>query len=314
MSDLGEQQEVFTAPPPNELRNLPTVRPEAVDVEPFARAAAHLQMFEKLRDIAVQMTKPTDWHLFGDKPWPMRGAAEKIMRGLGLNLEIYREAGVPYTKRMAQDDLGGYYIITVSGKVKGPWGDLDAMGFCSSRDQFFAADGYDTEGNMQFKPLSQIKEEHLIQAAYTNFVANAVMRYTGLSGCTQEDLEKHYGVGKVSQHKYAESSKKKTVTDTAERSSQMKELAAICMVMSGGIESDAAMACEAMSAFTGKDGKPVPGKRSPKDLSDGRLNATLRTARKEWKAFVAKQGDQAGFYEDLLKQRLEGGKGGSDQG
>lgn len=307
----SEQQEVFSVPAePNELRNLPTVAPSAVDVEPFAKAAAHLQMFEKLRDVAVQMTRPTDWHLFGDKPWPMRGAAEKIMRGLGLNLTIHREGGVPYTKRMAQDDIGAYYIITVAGKISGGWGELDVMGFTSSRDMFFAWDSQAQE----FKPLSQVKEENLIQAAYTNMVANAVMRYTGLSGCTQEDLEKHYGVGKVSQHKYAESAKKKTTTDTAERSTQMKELVAYCMVMGGGVETEAATLCEQMSSFKGKDGKHVPGKRSPKDLSDGRLNATLGTAKKWWAEFLQKNGDQAGFYEGLLKQRLEGGKDGADQG
>lgn len=304
-----ESPPISTAPPPNELVNLPTQTPAAVDIEPFAKAAAHLQMFEKLRDVALRMTRPSDWHLFGERPWPMRGACEKIARALGLNITIERDNGVPYTKRLNQDDLGGFYIITVTGKISGPWGELEAFGHTSSRDMFFAWDSKE----QAFKPLSQIKEEHLITAAYTNFIANAVMRYTGLSSVTQEDLNRVYGVGKVSQHKYAESAPKKTTTDVANRTAQMQELAAICMVMGGGTESEAALICEALSGFTGKDGKVVPGKRSPRDLTDGRLAVTLSSAKKEWESFLKKQGDQRGFYESLLEQRLNGGKDGEVQ-
>lgn len=312
-----EQEKVYEplSPPGPDLVTVPMVSPTAVSVDEFARAAAHLAMFDKLRDIALRLTRPNDWHFFGDRPWPQRGAIEKIQRALGLNLKIHRNEvdGSPYTKRFGQDELGGYYIVTVSGTISGEWGMLEALGFTSSRDLFFAADGKDKDGNIAYKPLSQVKEENIVQAAYTNFVANAVMRYTGISSFTRDDLEKVYGVGSVTGHTYAESKAKTTPADTANRSAQMKELAALCMVMADGIESEAAALCEQMSAFQGKDGKQVPGKRSPKDLTDGRLNATLNTAKKWWTEYLEKSGEKRAFLEDLLKEKLKGGVGATAQ-
>lgn len=307
--EVREQPAAPFSPPGPDLVSVPMISPTAVSVDEFARAAAHLQMFDKLRDIALRLTRPSDWHFFGDRPWPQRGAIEKISRALGLNLKMHRtEDGTPYVKRFAQDEAGGYYIVTVSGTIKGEWGELEAMGFTTSRDLFFAADGKNSDGTVNYKPLSQIKEEHIIQAAYTNFVANAVMRYTGISGFTKDDLEKVYGIGTVGGHSYAESKAKATPQDAADRSAKMKELAAICMVMGDGIESEAAGILEAMSAFDGKEGKRVPGKRSVRDLTEGRLAATLNTARKEWTAFLEKSGEKRGFLEDLLKEKLKGGQ------
>lgn len=293
------------ASPSPDLVSVPTVVPAAVDIEEFAKAAAHLKMFEKLRDIALALTKPTDWHFFGDRPWPQRGAVEKISRALGLNLEIYRGTdGSPYVKRFAQDEKGAYYIVTVSGTIRGQWGDLEAMGFTSSRDLFFAADGKDDEGNVVYKPFSQIKEENIIQAAYTNFVANAVMRYVGISGFTRADLERVYGAGAVSTTKFAEGREKKTEVDTATRTTQLKRLWAICLVSCEGLESKAADLIEKLSGFEGKDGKRVPGLRDPAKLTPGRLNVTLGVAEKGWTAFLEKAGEKRAFYEELLAEKI----------
>lgn len=304
----GEQQPHVVAPPPD-LVSVPTIAPAAVEVEAFAKAAAHLQMFERLRDVALKMTRPSDWHYFGDRPWPQRSACEKIARAFGLNIKVNRtDDGVPYVKKFSQDEKGAYYLITVSGAISGPWGEIEAFGTTSSRDLFFAADGKDTEGNVIYKPFFEINEGNIAMAAYTNFVANAVMRYTGISGFTKADLDKVYGEGAVKGHTYAESKPKKTAEDVSDRSEKMKRLASLCMVMGEGVESEAAILCEAMSSFTAKDGKLVPGKRSPRDLTDGRLAVTLQTAEKEWEKFLTAKGEKAGFYKDLLKHRLEGTK------
>jgi hypothetical protein len=310
-----EEPQVFSQPPPD-LVSVSTIAPAAVEVDAFVKAAAHLAMFEKLRTVALKLTRPTDWHQFGERPWPMRGAVEKISRALGLNIAVFRtEDGSPYTKRFSQDEKGAFYVVTVSGTVSGPWGTLEAMGFCTSRDQFFASDGKDANGEIVWKPFFEIKEENIIQSAYTNFVANAVMRYTGISAFTKADLDQAYGAGAVSGHVYAESKPKKTAADTDVRSAHMKELAAICMVMADGVESEAGIICESFSSFTSsKDGKLVPGKRSPRDLSDGRLNVTVQTARKEWESFLSKSGEKRAFLEGLLRQRIEGSKPGEEAG
>lgn len=306
-----EQPQQFVAPPSGpDLMAITTIAPAAVEVDAFAKAAAHLQMFEKLRLFAIKLTRPTDWHMFGDRPWPMRGAIEKISRALGLNLKIERANGVPYVKTFSSDEKGAYYIITVSGTVSGEWGSLEAVGFCTSRDQFFAATKEkDTEGNVVWKQFFEIKEENIIQAAYTNFVANAIMRYTGISSFTRKDLEDVYGKGAVSEHAYASGQEKKTTADTGDRTEKLKRLNAILLVSCDGIETKAADLLEKLSGFTSaKDGKTVPGLRDASKLSDGRLNVTLRQAEEGWKSFIKGAGEKAAFYEGLLKQRIEGGK------
>lgn len=317
MSELGsDQQEVFStpspqSPPSNELTAVPTLAPSAIDVDPFARAAAHMQMFEKLRDVAIRMTRPSDWHLFGDRVWPQRGAAEKIMRGLGLDLYVHRENGCPYSKRMASDEKGGYYIITVSGRIVGQWGSLEAMGFCTSRDQFFASDGTDDNGEKRYKPLSMVNEEHLIQAAYTNFVANAVMRYTGISMTTKEDLEKHYGTGKVSQHTYRDNKPKQTKEQTADDSALAKRAWEILLIVCEGAEHVAREKLKELSGFTGQDGKTVPGFTDIGKLRARRLQVTASIIDKKWDAWLKqKPEDERGFFVQLLEQKLKGGTDG----
>jgi len=311
MSD--HDTEVFTAPP-NELMNLPTVAPTAIDVEPFARAAASLDMFNKLREIALKLCRPSDFHMFGDRPWPQRSACEKIMRACGLNVKLHRQAdGTPFIKKYSQDEKGGYYIITISGMISGQWGELEAMGFCSSRDQFFAREGADSEGNPVYKPLSQVNESDITQSAYTNFLANAVTRYTGLGGLTQEDLERHYGAGTVSSHTYRDNKPKQTKEATAADSEKAKRLWAILMIVTEGAEHDAKQLLKELSAFTGRDGKEVSGLTDVAKLSPGRLANTLRTAETRWEAWLKKQGDERRFFEDLLVQRLQGGSDGDGQ-
>jgi hypothetical protein len=77
--------------------------------------------------------------------------------------------------------------------------------------------------------------------------------------------------------------------------------------MSEGIESEAQGLLVKMSAFKGKDGTMVAGLRDVAKLSPGRLTNTLRTAEEWWKKFLDGAGEQRAFFEDLLKQRLEGG-------
>lgn len=304
MSDSG-QGELHQAAP-TELVAVPTQVTQAVEVDAFAKAAAHLQMHDKLRDFALKTTRPTDWHCFGDKPWPQRGAAEKIMRGLGLNIKLHVQPdGKRYSKTFSQDADGAYYIVTVSGTISGPWGSLEVMGFTSSRDLFFASAGKDKDGRQLWKEAFEVKEENIIQAAYTNFIANAVMRYTGISGFTKEDLDAVYGAGKVSQHTYQQNAPKKTAADTTDLTQKRLELRAICLTMCEGVEHEAELLLEDMSKFTAKDGKLVAGVKRVERLTEGRLNVTHQTAKKRWEEFLEKAGDKKGFYEGLLQSRMK---------
>jgi hypothetical protein len=80
---------------------------------------------------------------------------------------------------MAQDELGGYYIITVSGKIRGQWGDLEPSGSRRAGISSSRPTARIQRETIVYKPLSQVKEENIIQAAYTNFVANAVSSLRG---------------------------------------------------------------------------------------------------------------------------------------
>ncbi len=65
------------------------------------------------------------------------------------------------------------------------------------------------------------------------------------------------------------------------------ELRGLIMKMSFDIQDDAKVLCEKLSAFTTKDGKEIPGKRSVADLYDERLRITLDEATKEYEKWEA---------------------------
>lgn len=262
------------------------------DPDSLERAGRDLQVFDHLRKLAVALTKPRDWVSFpagdaGDRAWPTRSACNKLATAMKISTGIYVDplTSRRHIKTIDRDERGEFYMIEVNGWVEMPgFRRFDVSGFCSSRHKFFASTGKrDSEGNIIYKPMSEVSLANIIQTAYTNFQANAIMRMVGFDNMSSEEIETLLG-GKIARVEYrsgqvAQSPEEKAGDDVAR-----KKLWAICLAMREGVESEATKLLETMTEWE-KDGEKHAGVKDVAKLKGQRLTYRVRDAEKrlaEW--------------------------------
>jgi hypothetical protein len=137
-------------------------------------------LMDKIRDAALKSTWSEQWCDMDGKPWPTAAAAETVARRCAVRVH-----STSYKREDRVDDEGSFYFYVYTGTVELPGGldSTEVPGTCSSRDQFLgttAAGGRD---------LSDINEDDVMKAAYSNMIVNGVMRLLGLRGMTWERLK-----------------------------------------------------------------------------------------------------------------------------
>jgi len=139
-----------------------------------------VESYKKIVGISIKLTNAWDWSDLGGKPYLQCSGAEKIASPFKVSM------GVPTKERLERTDKDGkpYYIwvfqaMFTSSQLRRT---IVAQGKCSSRDQFF---GKNEEG---YKELDDVKEEDVLQAAYTNLFNNGVQRLLGIRNLTWEQL------------------------------------------------------------------------------------------------------------------------------
>jgi len=138
------------------------------------------QLFERVLNVALTATGPSDWVDQNGKPYLQASGAEKVARRFGVrifDIDIEREN--------ITDEGGTYYVYTVTGKGALGRGNelIEAIGTCSSRDVFFTRGG---KMKQQDVDITNIKK-----SAYSNFMGNVVTRLLGIRNLTWAELEKH---------------------------------------------------------------------------------------------------------------------------
>lgn len=159
----------------------------AQEVDILALAEKRANALEKMAKFAITRTNATDWLDMQGKPFLSGSGSEKVARVFGVKIH-----SVKSSKTFSEDEQGTYYIYEYSGIAELPskFDSIEAIGSCSSRDQFFAKKGG------EWKPLSQIDECNIMKAAYTNFLGNAITRLLGIRNLTWEEVESLSG-GKI---------------------------------------------------------------------------------------------------------------------
>jgi hypothetical protein len=267
-------------------------------------------VFDRLRQLAVALTKPRDWVAFpagdqGARAWPTRSACNKLATATKISTGIYpnEKTGKRYDRMNERDEQGEYYVIEVNGWAEMPgFRRFEVFGFCSSRHKLFASTGKrDGAGNIIYKPMSEVSLPNVIQAAYTNFHANAIMRMLGLDNMSAEEMEGLLG-GKISSVEY-KSGKAAPQTDEekTEDSGKRRKLWAICLAMRGGVEDEAAKLLETVTAWE-KDGKNYPGVRDVAKLSGARLGYRLKDAEKRLEDWFAKHPEKKADVQATVKK------------
>ena len=258
------------------------------------------QFEEAMRTILLSCTFPQDWEMFGEGDKAKVCLSSAGAERLGKHFPI-RFFEVKSRKEGWEDAEGKGYRYIFEGKAT--LGDriMFAQGCYSTRDKFL---GF---AHGEWKPLEQINENHIRNAAYHIFCGNAIKGLLGLRALPvsqYQHLMNRTGqqAAQTTGHTYGSGTKGGT---SASDHDKQKELAEACIVIANagfeaeldgdgkciliplsadveGITDNVAVAksiCEIMSSFPGKkDGEIVPGLPASK-LKGKRLEITLKKAK-----------------------------------
>lgn len=150
------------------------------EIDPLAIIEQRNKMLERILEYAIKATHAGQWTDQNGHPFPTAAAAEVMARRCAVRIRDQSSKKVP-----SQDDRGAFYfyLVEATASLPGEWDSIEAMGTCSSRDQFIGT------GEKALKPLSEIDEGNILKAAYSNMVVNAVTRLLGVRNLTWERLE-----------------------------------------------------------------------------------------------------------------------------
>ncbi len=233
-------------PAPKEVISIPSGEDIANQLIQFA--TIRLEKMKRLKELAMQVTNYQDWVDFGGKPWMTTPGAEKVGRLFGIRI---RETH--YKKEKGTDDKGDYYFYVYSGKASlpGDYDEIEVVGTCSSRDEFFAVNkGED-------RPLSEIDETDIMKAAMSNMMQNGITRLLGIRNCTWEELKNVANIDKVARVSFDKKDKDRQAESKDEGGEKEKNRLSIVdmlLEINGGDETAAKDQLKSLTAwgkFTG---------------------------------------------------------------
>ena len=302
IADQPEQVEVERVPvesPDMELANITREGDPDVMLAIMEKKAELAPRFKKARDtILASQTYPSDWKTFGsgDNETACLSSAGAERVATLFDIKFFECTS---KKEKFTDSIGEGYRYVYQGKAAMGNRISFAQGIYSTRDKFL---GY---ANQKFRPMEEINEKDIMQAAYHIFKGNAVKELLGLRGmpaCEVRDIMGKIGKdpSKTKGYKHAEGTQGGTSQDDRAKGNELAELcykyaaAGQFPVKDGKFyklewaneqqqsmdQMELAKAiCIELSSFEGSGGKIVAG-LGPKDLKGKRLEVTLSIARK----------------------------------
>jgi len=145
----------------------------------LAELEKNIEFFNKVKVVALKLTKPQDWLDQGGTPYLMDRGAENIAIAFGVDV-----SGLGLRMEWAEDEKGRYYSFIATGKAyaKKLGRYIEDIGVCSQRDKFFGV------VNGQFKEIAEVDMANIRRKAVTNLYSRLIKRVIGLMGVTFADL------------------------------------------------------------------------------------------------------------------------------
>lgn len=146
----------------------------------IAEIEKNVEFFNRVKIVALKLTKPTDWVDQGGSMYLMDRGAENIAIAFGVDIS---DVGVKM--EWAEDPKGRYYSYVATGKAysKKLGRYVEDIGVCSQRDRFFGMVGG------KLKEIEDVDAANIRRKAVTNLYSRLIKRVIGLSGVTPDDLE-----------------------------------------------------------------------------------------------------------------------------
>jgi hypothetical protein len=266
----GEALDERTIPAEMSLINIPasgfSVEKEIQEIE------KGVELFNRIKIVALKLTKPTDWVDQGGSMYLMDRGSENIAIAFGVDI-----SGLEMKMEWADDPKGRYYAFVASGKAYsrklGRW--VEDIGVCSQRDKFFGKIGD------KFKEIEDVDMANIRRKAVTNLYNRLIKRVVGLSGVTIDDLKAAgIDVSKIGRVEYKGGSQKASDLTTDGKDIKAK-LETMLARMSNNDKAAAAKLLENFSYWKGDDGKEHSVNDISK-LSEKWLASTYGKAKKEY--------------------------------
>lgn len=140
------------------------------------KADEMITAMNKIMSAALKITSEHDWTLIGGKPYLQESGATKVARLFGISWQI----GNP----KIECDAEGYKTFTYKGRFEMRGQFIECEGSRSMKDDFFGGKPD------KRKPVDEISERNVRQAAYTNCINNGIKRIIpGLRGVDVKTLD-----------------------------------------------------------------------------------------------------------------------------
>lgn len=176
----GEPLDESTLSPELQVINLPA---KGFDIErELAGIEKNIVLYNRIKQVALKLTKPSDWVNQGGSPYLMDRGAENVAIAFGVDISEVRLA-----LEWAEDNKGRYYTYVASGKAysKKLARYVEDMGVCSQRDRFF---GWDSS-TRAWRPIEDVDMANIRRKAVTNLYNRLIKRVIGLMNVTFDDLK-----------------------------------------------------------------------------------------------------------------------------
>lgn len=214
----------------------------------LAEIERNVEFFNRVKIVALKMTKPQDWVDMGG-PYLMDRGAQNVAIAFGV--DITQE---PPRMEWAEDANGRYYMFIASGRAHAKRLNrfIEDIGICSQRDKFFGMSGG------KLKEIQDVDMANIIRKASTNLYNRLVKRVIGLSGVTWEDLAqagiKRESLAKVEYRSGGQKSEQAAALST-DAKKKREDIWSMLLEMAAGEEMAAKGLLEQISYFKTDDGK-----------------------------------------------------------
>lgn len=213
----------------------------------IAELEKNVEFFNRVKIVALKMTKPTDWVDQGASMYLMDRGAENIAIAFGVDI-----SGLDLKQEWAEDSKGRYYTYVATGKAYarklGRW--VEDIGVCSQRDKFFGMVGG------QLKEIEDVDMANIRRKAVTNLYNRLIKRVVGLSGVTVDDLRASgMDVSKIAKVDYRGGGQRSQAEFTPEGKDVRAKLGNMLLQMANNDKAAARKLLEQFTYWRGDDGK-----------------------------------------------------------
>jgi hypothetical protein len=267
----GEPVEEKLVSPEMSLINVPSA---GLSIErEIAEIEKNVEFFNRVKIVALKLTKPTDWVDQGGSMYLMDRGAENIAIAFGVDIS---DVGVKM--EWAEDPKGRYYSYVATGKAysKKLGRYVEDIGVCSQRDRFFGMVGG------KLKEIEDVDAANIRRKAVTNLYSRLIKRVIGLSGVTADDL-KAAGIdpGKIGKIEYRGGGQRSQAELTPEEKDVRAKLGNMLLMMANNDKAEASKLLEKYSFWKDGDGKEHSASSLEK-MSAKWIQSTYGKAKKDY--------------------------------